>query len=105
MKRGRRWLPVNFGTGRRGRMPKRAIPEHTVEPMAQMRMVHCKPTLSNSAVKAKGKTKPIEYPSQAEPLARLRMLTAYTSSRKDDAASQASPFGEPLAEQFDDRDI
>lgn len=50
---------MNFGTGSRGRMPKSAIPEQTVEPMAQIRMVHCKPTLSNSAVNAKGKTKPI----------------------------------------------
>ena len=59
MKRGRSRPPVNFGTGKRGRMPNSAMPMMTVDPIAQIRRVHRRPMLSSIAFNRNGKTKPV----------------------------------------------
>ena len=59
MKRGRSRPPVNFGTGKRGRMPNSAMPMMTVDPIAQIRSVHRRPMLSSIAFNRNGKTKPV----------------------------------------------
>lgn len=58
MKRGRRWLAVYLGTGKRLRMPNSAKAENSDVPIAQILKVHLKPTLSRSALRIKGNTKP-----------------------------------------------
>lgn len=83
MKRGRLCPAVNFGTGRRGRIPSSATAQQLVETIDQMRRPQRKPTLSSSAFSANGKMKPRELMrffrlarNQDEP-------TADTSSGKD----------------------
>ena len=49
---------ANFGTGRRLRIPKRAIPEQSEVPRAHTLSVQRRPTFSRRAFKMNGKTNP-----------------------------------------------
>ena len=108
MKRGRLEPCGYFGTGRRGRKPKSAIPQKIVVTIAQMRSVHRKPTLSRRAVRTKGKMKPAEaglWLVMRAGSVGVKTRTTNTSAGKNDSSCETSPRGEPFRKEFDDRDV
>ena len=72
-------------------MPKRASPAHSVEPMAHMRSVHERPTLSSMRFKMNGNAKPAwEEPRLGYAVKMcMKRRTSNTATCEDDASGEA----------------